>query len=262
MAHRVVGFDHRLSLLHFAKGNPMTDFQYSAAPQRSPEWFELRRGKVTASRLEDWMAVSKAAKTLGAPLKKRLDYEKELMFERQFQTSFQKWVSTAMQDGIDFEAFGRQQFEQIMGKVILECGAWYNDVFCASPDGTVGDDGLAEVKILKDNSFLEVIAADPETTHNGVPEKHWKQIQGQLWASGKARCWYIAVNFNTRKVAIIEVLPDAEFHQWLELIVQEQLVQTEFNLDSIHDIKGELPDGALMLDVNEPGDTPKKGWAD
>lgn len=238
----------------------MTEFQYSDAPQKSPEWFELRRGKVTASRLEDWMSVSKAKTTLGQPLKKRLDYEKELMFERQFNTSFQKWVSTAMQDGVDFEDFGRKQFEEITGLVALECGAWYNDVFCASPDRTVGDDGLLEVKILKDNSFLEVIAADPATTHNGVPEKHWKQVQGQLWASGRARCWYVAVNFNTRKVAIIEVLPDPEFHEWLELIVQEQLVTIPFTLENVHDIKGELPDGALMLDA-EPGDNQREDWS-
>lgn len=238
----------------------MPPFVYSDAPQKSPEWFAIRRGKVTASRLQDWMSVSKAKATVGKPLKARLDYEKELVFEQQFETSFQKWVSPAMQDGIDFEDYARKQYEQITGLIALECGAWYNDVFCASPDRVVGDDGLLEIKILKDNSFLEVVAADPETTHEGVPEKHWKQIQGQLRASGRQWCDYVAVNFNTKKVAIIRVLPDPEFFEWMDLILQEKFVQSEFPVDHLHNIKGDLPDD-MAAAFAAGGDKSEGDWA-
>jgi len=97
-------------------------FKYFAGEQRSPEWFKLRLGKVTASRLEDWLAVSKAKKTEGKPLKKRLDYEKELLFERKFGVSFENFVTKPMQDGIDYEPFVREQYSQIRGVPVETVG--------------------------------------------------------------------------------------------------------------------------------------------
>lgn len=216
------------------------DFQYSDAPQRSPEWLKLRQGKIGASRLVDWLAVSKAEKTKGKPLKARLDYEKELMFERQFNTSFEVWVSSAMQDGIDLEDFGRKQYEAIKGVTVIEVGCWYNDYFVASPDRKVADDDAGiEIKILKDNSFTEVL-------FSGVPEKHWDQIQGQLWATGWAYVDYVAVNLNSKKVVVIRVLPDPEFHDYLVEAVQEELVTAPFTLDNVYDIRGAIPEGLVI----------------
>lgn len=213
-------------------------FSYSDAPQKSPEWLEIKRGKIGASSLWRWLSVSKAKNTLGKPLKERLDYEKELMFERQFNTNFQVWVSEAMQEGIDFEDFGRQQYEQIKGEKLLEVGCWYNDFFVASPDRKIVDKKAGiEIKILKDNSFTEVLIS-------GVPDKHLKQVQGQLWATGWEYIDYVAVNFNTKKVAIIRVFPDKELHEYLAESVQEKLVFEPFTLDNVYDIVGELPEGS------------------
>lgn len=214
-------------------------FEYWGGIQRSPEWLELKRGKIGSSRLADWLAVSKAKATTGKPLKARLDYEKELIFERTFGVSFQVWVSDAMQEGIDLEDFARKQYQQITGNQCDECGCWYNEFFVASPDRTVGDDGLLEIKILKDTSFTSVL-------YEGVPDKHWKQIQGQLWASGKKWCDYVAVNLNSKKVVIIRVLPDTEFHAYLNEAVQEQLVTEAPSLENVHDIIGEIPQGLVL----------------
>lgn len=232
----------------------MTGFQYSAAPQRSPEWYDLRKGKVTASRLSDWLAVSRAKGKEGQPLKARTDYEKELMYERQFGVSYNFYVSDAMQDGIDFENFARKQYEQETGNTALECGAWYNDAFCASPDGTVGDDGLVEIKVVRDNTFTEILMS-------GVPDKHMKQIQGQLWASGRKWCDYIALNLNTKKFIIIRVDANQEDHDYLAEAVTEQLVVDEFDITELHDIKGELPEGLVMPSIeadHSDNVTPKK----
>lgn len=218
-------------------------FEYFGGPQRSLGWLKIKRGKIGASNLWRWLAVSKAKNSLGKPLKARLDYEKELMFERQFNTNFEVWVSDAMQDGIDFEDFARKQYQEITGNQCDECGCWYNEFFVASPDRTVGEDGLIEVKVLKDNSFTEVLM-------DGVPEKHWMQIQGQLWASGRKWCDYVAVNLNSKKVAIIRVEPDTEFHQYLNEAVQEQLVTKPFALDNVHDIVGEIPQGLVFEGVH------------
>ena len=213
-------------------------FTYSDAPQKSPTWLGIKRGKIGASSLWRWLSVSKAKATTGKPLKERLDYEKELLFERQFNTNFEVWVSGAMQEGIDFEDFAAKQYEKIKDVELLEVGCFYNDYFAASPDRKIVNVSAGiEIKILKDNSFTEVVMS-------GVPDKHWKQIQGQLWASKWDYVDYVAVNFNTKKVAIVRVLPDSEFHEYLELAVQEQLVTEPFTLDNVYDIVGELPEGS------------------
>jgi hypothetical protein len=223
----------------------MQKFQYFAGEQRTKPWYDLRLGKPTASRLEDWLSVSKAKTGAGKPLKKRLDYEKELLFERKFGVAFENYVNSAMQDGIDFEQFAVEQYQKIKGVTVTPVGAWYNDIFMASPDGGVADEGLVEVKVLRDNSFTDVLSADPATTHDGtgVIEKHWKQIQGQLYASGRKWCDYIAINLSTQKVKIIRVLPDTEFHEYLELALLEPLVVAEFSDDELYDFVDVLPEG-------------------
>ena len=231
----------------------MQKFEYFAGQQKSPEWFELRRGRVTASRLDDWLSVSKAKTGTGKPLKKRLDYEKELLFERSFNVSYQNFVSEAMREGIDFEDFARLQYNKINEVTALECGCWYNDLLVASPDGVVGENGLIEIKVLRDNSFTEVLTS-------GVPEKHWRQIQGCLYASGRKWSDYIAINLNTKKLKIIRVLPDQEFFDYLDLSLQESLVVAEFPTDGVFDFVDALPEGtvipAILSDLSDSG-----GWA-
>lgn len=233
----------RLTLAKLHSGSNMK-FEYFAGEQRTKPWYELRIGKVTASRLADWMATSKAKATVGKPLKPRLDYEKELIFERQFGVAYENYVSSAMQDGIDFENFLVSQYEKTKGVKVVPVGAWYNDVFLASPDGGVADEGLLEVKVVRDNSFTEVLVS-------GVPDKHWKQIQGQLFASGRKWCDYVVGNLNTRKFKIIRVLPDEEFHEYLELALQEQLVTAEFDTADLFDFVDVLPEGAAESEVKE-----------
>lgn len=199
------------------------EFQYFGGEQRSPEWFALRMGKVTASRLADWMATSKAKNSLGKPLKARLDYEKEILFERTFNVSFDNYISDAMQDGIDLESYALKQYEAITSNTVRSVGAWYNDYFVASPDGEILEkgkkmaEGLAEVKVVRDNTFTEILSV-------GIPDKWTKQIQGQLWASDKKWCDFIAINMNTKKLVIIRVEADPEFHDYLEAAIMEELV--------------------------------------
>lgn len=229
-------------------------FKYDGAPQRSPEWLARKRGKIGASRMGDWLAVSKAKTGAGKPLKARLDYEKELMFERQFGVSFQVFVTGAMQEGIDYEDFARQQF--ILARPRLkatEVGCWYNDFVTVSPDRVIhsaetpvddtdpakGAVGLVEIKIVKDNTFTDILM-------DGVPDKHYKQIQTQLWATGLDKAWYVAMNFNTKRFVIIEVARDTELIDYMKESVQEQLVVQPFALDEVYEIKGEIPENVEL----------------
>ena len=175
-------------------------FEYSDAPQRSPEWVEVRVGKVTASRLKDWLATSKRD---GKPLQGRKDYEAELAFEIAFNVPFSRFVTAAMEEGQRMEEFLKREYEKKKDVIVKTVGCYYNNYFVASPDGEVGDDGLIETKWVWDKTFSDVLV-------NGVPEEHYLQVQGQLWASGKKWCDYVVGNNNTQHFTIIRVERDED----------------------------------------------------
>lgn len=242
------------------------EFQYDPSPQRSPEWLARKRGKIGGSRMSDWLAVSKAKTGAGKPLKARLDYEKELMFERQFGVSFQTFVTDAMQEGIDYEDFARKQF--IMAKpelVAEEVGCWFNDFITVSPDRLLFPKGsntsdfdnavaVLEIKIVKDNTFFEVLMS-------GVPDKHMKQIQSQLWATGLELAYYVAMNFNTKRFVIIEVARDDELIDYMKESVQEKLVVEPFALDQVYEIQGEIPNGVVLgADIDRSDSNVEGSW--
>lgn len=269
-------------------------FQYSDAPQRSPEWLAIKRGRIGASRLGDWLAVSKAKTGAGKPLKPRLDYEKELMFERQFGVSFQVFVNDAMQEGIDYEDFARKQFVLAMPELVaIEVGCWYNDFIAVSPDRLLFPKGsndadyenataILEIKIVKDNTFTNILFADSKETYplkdadgnpvldkggnprgTGVPPKHYYQMQGQMWATGVSKGYYVALNFNTKRFVIIEVARDQELIDYMKESVQEQLVIKPFGLDVVHEIQGEIPTGVeLGADIDRSdSNVSKRDWS-
>jgi exodeoxyribonuclease (lambda-induced) len=173
-------------------------FKYLDAPQGSPEWVEARVGKVTASRLKDWLAVSKRD---GKPLKARLDYERELAFEVEFKVPFERFVTNAMLQGQEMEEFLKRQYEKEFDVIVKPTGAYYSDSFVASPDGEIGTDGLIECKWVYDTTFSEVLT-------DGVKEDHMLQIQGQLWASNRKWCDYVVGNGHTGKYVVIRVERD------------------------------------------------------
>lgn len=206
---------------------PAKGFKYLDVPQLSPEWVQARVGRKTASRLKDWMAVGKN----GNPLKARTDYERELAYEQTFGVPFSRFVTEAMVQGSVAEPFIKEQYGSIMGYVVQPAGAFYNEDFVASPDGFVDDDGSVECKWLFDNSFSDVLL-------NGVPMDHQWQIQGQLWASGREWCDYVAANGNTKKLKIIRVYPDKELISRIAESVKEP-IKSEFSKMGVFDFTKE-----------------------
>lgn len=200
-------------------------FAYDASPQGSPEWIALRAGKVTASRLSDWLSVSKRD---GKPLKSRKDYELELQFERQFKVPFTRFVTRAMEEGVAAEDEVANQYASLTGNSVETCGAFYSKDFVASPDRLVGEDGLLEIKWLYDMSFMDIL-------QNGVPDNYMLQIQGQLMASGRKWCDFAAGNGNTNKMKIIRVKRDTTIiKQIKESLANLEEVFGEFDVDGVY----------------------------
>lgn len=211
------------------------NFKFFEGIQLTPEWFERRRGKVSSSRLEDWLATSKAKGKEGQPLKARIDYEKELMFERQFDVNYDNFVNDAMQDGIDYEAFARQEYERITGNSVKQVGGWYNKYFFASTDGEVtkkgckNPTGILEIKWLRDNAWTDVL-------DKGEPKwGHFLQMQGGMLASKHKWCDYVAGNLNTKKLIIMRVKADEEVIERIKESLRVKLSVKPFDTKKVYD---------------------------
>lgn len=209
-------------------------FQYNGDPQRSPSWIATRVGRVTASRLKDWLAVAKRPDKNGhhAPLKSRLDYEKELAFERTFNVPFSTWQSSAMETGQTMEGVVATMYSNDYKVEVKPAGVFYNEWFAASPDGLIGDDGLIEIKWFWDSSFMDVLV-------NGVPEDYMLQMQGQLWASGRKWVDFVVGNGNTNMYKVIRVERDEEIIDLIKASLEGGYTLPAIDTSNMHKV---LPD--------------------
>ena len=104
--------------------------------QGSPEWFEFRLGKVSASRMAGLMAKTKSGYSTS-----RKNYMSELICQRLTGTREEGFTSSAMQRGIDVEPIARSRYEIEHDVMVEETGCIAQptiDGFVASPEGLVG----------------------------------------------------------------------------------------------------------------------------
>ena len=126
--------------------------------QHSVEWWDARRGKVTASRVADVMARTK--KGWGAD---RKHYLAEKVSERLTGKNKDRKKVASLEQRLDLEPDARAAYEFYSDNVVDLVGFIEHPTIPnagASPDGLVGLDGGLEIKCLDFESFLEVITAD------------------------------------------------------------------------------------------------------
>ena len=144
--------------------------------QRTPEWFQARVGKVTASRIHDVMAyIGKNKNEEGVT---RRNYRRELALERYTNMPQESgYTSFAMQQGIAKEDAARDAYAFAKGADIEPVGFVPHPSIGhagASPDGLVGKDGLLEIKCPEANVMWEMLTQHP------LDGKYIKQAQWQL----------------------------------------------------------------------------------
>lgn len=111
--------------------------------QRSDEWFEIRHGMITASRVADLMAKTKSGYS-----KSRENYITQCAIERITGRRVESYSNQFMQRGIELEPEAMEAYEadQMVSVEPAEFTVHPTMKFLgASPDGLVGD-GLLEVK--------------------------------------------------------------------------------------------------------------------
>ncbi|WLT07801.1 YqaJ viral recombinase family protein [Bartonella apihabitans] len=152
--------------------------------QRTPEWFELRLGKVTASRIGDLMAKTKSGYSAS-----RANYMAELAIQRLTGEVEQGFNTPAMQWGTETESQARNAYSFFTGNAVKEVAFIYHpdiDQAGASPDGLVGDDGLVEIKCPNSATHLETLRTGK------INNKYILQMQWQMACSGRKWCDFVS----------------------------------------------------------------------
>ena len=150
------------------------------ADQRTPEWYDARLGRATASKFNVIMSGTKYAQYK--------NYVAEVVSERLTGTSPENYVSKEMQHGIDFEATARLKYELTTGNEAIECGFFQHTTMMAgaSPDGLVGDDGVLEIKCP--NTATHLLTLHTQT----IPKQYYWQVVGQMWVTNRKWCDFIS----------------------------------------------------------------------
>jgi len=152
--------------------------------QGSDEWFQLRCGKVTASRIGDLMAKTKSG--WGAS---RKNYEAEKIAEILTGQPAASFSSAAMQWGTDHEPEARTLYEFMHDVDVMEIGFIAHPTIegaGASPDGLVGADGMLEIKCPNTATHIDTLL------NKKVPQKYIYQMQFQMACCERKWCDYMS----------------------------------------------------------------------
>lgn len=199
--------------------------------QRTDDWYAVRLGKVTASRVSDLMA-----KTQSGYAASRKNYMAQLVIERLTNTKAESFSSGYMQWGTEQEPFARAAYEAAQDVMVEELGfvphptiEWAG----ASPDGLVGDDGLVEIKCPSTATMIETLLSEK------VPSNYMAQMQFQMACTGRKWCDYVV--FDPRMPAkaqlfIKRVNRDDKFIAEMEAEIVKFLAEVETQVEKLNTI--------------------------
>ena len=152
--------------------------------QRSADWFEIRCGKLTASRIKDVMAKTKSGYSAS-----RKNYMADLVCERLTGVKADGYMNHAMQRGVEVEPEARQAYEIETFQAVIETGFYIcSDIpeSGASPDGLIGDDGLVEIKCPNTATHIDTLLTGT------IDQGYIYQMQWQMYATGRKWCDFVS----------------------------------------------------------------------
>lgn len=132
-------------------------------PQRTPEWYEVRRGLLTASDAASALDVKPYASYRGSP---RADLLKKKLANEPLNNIF-------VAHGVKYEDEARDMMCAALGEVVYEWGLVRHahlDWLAASPDGVTHSGKLVEIKCPLKRTIVP----------GHVPEHYWPQVQVQM----------------------------------------------------------------------------------
>lgn len=156
-------------------------------PQRSLEWYSIRRGILTASHVGPWLLKSDATS-----MKARENAICELIAEQaeceQEPERFENW---AMKRGTQYEPEAVAAFEKATGKTVTEVGFCRSKhgLFGCSPDGLIEEDGSGfEGKVPIPKSHIAYRRAGV------LPSEYLYQVHFSMAVTGAKSWWFQSWN--------------------------------------------------------------------
>jgi putative phage-type endonuclease len=151
--------------------------------QGSDEWFNVRLGKVTASRVVDVIATVKSGEATS-----RRNYRIQLVCERLTGLKEETYTNHHMERGVRLEPIARALYEAQNDVFVTEIGFIHHptiEMAGASPDGMLPD-GQIEIKCPTAANHIETILG------GGSPSKYYPQMQFQMSCTGHQWCDFIS----------------------------------------------------------------------
>ena len=204
-----------------------SDREAAQIAQGSPEWFQMRLGKVTASRVADILA-----KTKTGPSASRQNYLIELAIQRTTGIIQESYSNSAMEWGTQTEPQARVAYEVRTNNFVDQLAFVDHpsiEWFGCSPDGLVSDRGLLEIKCPNSATHWEYFKSKKP------PQKYFIQMQAQIAVTNKDWCDF--VSFDPRmpdrsQLLIVRIDRDEAFIAEMEAEIKKFLdeVEVEVNL--------------------------------
>lgn len=201
-----------------------------AVEQGSDIWKQLRLGHVTASNISDVMAKIKTGES-----EARRKYKVKLVAERLTGNTQDTYSNAAMEWGVEQEQYAAMAYEVKNNVLLDKTGFWPHESIKwlgVSPDRLVGNDGLVEIKCPMTTTHIDYILEDK------VPARYYKQIQCQLWVTGREWCDFVSYDPRLpleNQLFIKRAYPDEAFIQEMQSEVLQFLDEVE---QLINQLKG------------------------
>lgn len=213
--------------------------KFHQCKQGSPEWIKLRLGIPTASSFDKIL-------TPGGKASASADtYLHELLAERILGYATQAPTLAIMQRGHDLEQTAVDYYEfqsevktKVIGFVTTDDGR-----YGASPDRTVGDEGLLEIKCPAPSTHISYMLT------GGAHKAYWPQIQGQLLVT--ERRWLDIVSYHPdMDMVLVRVERDEDYITLLKAALDKfctRLDEATAILKQRGYLKDPEPEGAFRL---------------
>ncbi len=149
--------------------------------QRSPDWYDVRMGVITASQIKRVMGLRNSDET----------YLNELLSQRITKQFKELYVSDSMEHGIHFESDACEVYSYITNNKLDHVGfILKNEYVGCSPDGLIGNLGLLEIKCPNTSTHLGYIRNDV------VPKDYLFQCLYQLYVTDRE--WVDFMSYDPR----------------------------------------------------------------
>ena len=194
--------------------------QIHLMPQKSPEWFAVRKLKLTASHAQEIAACGKGLDT----------YVNNIVADAIAQKEDEKYSNFDMERGKDMEDEARTIYELETGNEVKEVGfIELNESVGISPDGIVGDDGGVEIKRHDNNVFTKLVCS------GDIDSKYEWQIYMSLFVTGRKWWDYVAYNPNYRRsIYIKRIYPDTEKFAKLQKGIEIGILKTKEHFEKMN----------------------------